>query len=148
MEPPAAGQSTTGRKHLLIVEDNLVNQRLAVRFTEKLGYTSDLAVNGKEAVELVLRNSYSLVLMDCQMPLMDGLEATREIRAREAGRRTAIVAVTARALKDDEERCLAAGMDAYVPKPLNLARLAEVVATWSADATGSIPEQKLSYPLN
>jgi signal transduction histidine kinase/ActR/RegA family two-component response regulator len=147
-EWPAAGQSATGRKHLLIVEDNLINRRLAVRFTEKLGYTSDLAANGKEAVDLVLRNSYSLVLMDCQMPIMDGLEATREIRAREAGRRTAIVAVTARALKDDEKRCLAAGMDAYLPKPLNFARLAEVIATWSADATGSIPEQKLSYPLN
>jgi CheY-like chemotaxis protein len=111
----------------LIVEDNLVNQRLALRFTEKLGYASDLAVNGQEAVDLALSKQYALVLMDCQMPVMDGFEATQEIRNRETGQRTPIIAVTAKAMKEDEQRCLAVGMDAFISKPLDLNRLARAI---------------------
>lgn len=114
-------------KRILIVEDNLVNQRLALRFTEKLGYASDLAVNGQEAVDLALSKQYALVLMDCQMPVMDGFEATQEIRSRETGRRTPIIAVTAKAMKEDEQRCLAVGMDAFISKPLDLNRLARAI---------------------
>ncbi|HVJ57663.1 MAG TPA: ATP-binding protein, partial [Terrimicrobiaceae bacterium] len=120
-------------KRILIVEDNLVNQRLALRFTEKLGYKSDLAVNGREAVDLVLSNHYALVLMDCQMPVMDGFEATEEIRKREVGRRTPIIAVTARAMKEDEQRCLAVGMDAFISKPLDLTRLARAIEEFASD---------------
>ena len=119
-------------KHILIVEDNLVNQRLAARFIEKLGYTSDLAVNGSQAVDLVLSKRYALVLMDCQMPVMDGFEATEEIRKREVGRHTPIIAVTARAMKEDEQRCLAVGMDAFIPKPLDLTKLAQAIESWSS----------------
>jgi CheY-like chemotaxis protein len=122
-------------KHILIVEDNLVNQRLASRFTGKLGYTSDLAVNGQEAVDMVMSNQYALVLMDCQMPVMDGFEATEQIRRRETGRRTPIIAVTARAMKDDEQRCVAAGMDGFIPKPLDLDKLARVLEEWSGRTT-------------
>ncbi|MGH9630058.1 MAG: ATP-binding protein, partial [Bryobacteraceae bacterium] len=136
--PPVETEPISISRRLLIVEDNLVNQRLALRFTEKLGYTSDLAVNGREAVQLVLSTPYSLVLMDCQMPVMDGFEATEEIRKREVGRRTPIIAVTARAMKEDEQRCLAAGMDAYIPKPLDLTKLASAIEEWSSD--GSLPQ--------
>jgi signal transduction histidine kinase/CheY-like chemotaxis protein len=122
-------------KHILIVEDNLVNQRLASRFTGKLGYTSDLALNGQEAVDMVMSNQYALVLMDCQMPVMDGFEATEQIRRRETGRRTPIIAVTARAMKDDEQRCVAAGMDGFIPKPLDLDKLARVLEEWSGRTT-------------
>ena len=122
-------------KHILIVEDNLVNQRLASRFTGKLGYTSDLAVNGQEAVDMVMSNQYALVLMDCQMPVMDGFEATEQIRRRETGRHTPIIAVTAKAMKDDEQRCLAAGMDGFIPKPLDLDKLARLLEEWSVSMT-------------
>ena len=120
-------------KRILIVEDNLVNQRLALRFTEKLGYMSDLAVNGREAVDLALSNRYALVLMDCQMPVMDGFEATEEIRKLEVGYRTPIIAVTARAMKEDEQRCLAVGMDAFISKPLDLTRLARAIEEFASD---------------
>ncbi len=123
-----------GSKHLLIVEDNAINQRLALRFAQKLGYTTELATNGREAVDLILKKQFSLVLMDCQMPVMDGYTATAEVRRAEVGRRTPIVAVTARAMEHDEERCLAAGMDAFVPKPLDLTKLAQVINEWSIDA--------------
>jgi CheY-like chemotaxis protein len=85
-------------------------------------------------VEQVLRQPYRLVLMDCQMPVLDGLGATREIRARETGRRTPIVALTAGALHSDEANCLAAGMDGFIAKPIELAKLAEVLSRWDAAA--------------
>ena len=130
---PVSSVAASASKHLLIVEDNAVNQRLALRFAEKLGYTTELATNGKEAVDLILKKQFSLVLMDCQMPVMDGYAATAEVRRTEVGRRTPIVAVTARAMEHDEERCLAAGMDAFVPKPLDLTKLAQVINDWSTD---------------
>lgn len=139
---PAESDSAPNSKRLLIVEDNLVNQRLALRFTEKLGYSSDLAVNGREAVDMVLSKEYSLVLMDCQMPVMDGFAATEEIRKREVGRQTPIIAVTARAMKEDEQRCLEAGMDAFIPKPLDLTKLASAIEQWS----GSSLPQKTASP--
>jgi CheY-like chemotaxis protein len=127
--PQASGRASQGR--VLVVEDNAVNQRLAMRFVEKLGYVAELAENGRQAVDLVLSSEYLLVLMDCQMPVMDGFAAAEEIRRRETGRYTPIIAVTARAMKEDEQRCVAAGMDAYITKPLDLARLAESIHQWS-----------------
>ena len=128
--PPQSGPSSE-QGRILIVEDNVVNQRLAMKFVEKLGYLAELAENGRQAVDLVLSSEYALVLMDCQMPVMDGFAAAEEIRRREIGRYTPIIAVTARAMKEDEQRCLRAGMDAYVTKPLDLARLAEAIHHWS-----------------
>jgi PAS domain S-box-containing protein len=106
--------------HVLLAEDNTVNQRLASRLLEKRGHRVTVANNGQEALNLLDRTSYDLVLMDVQMPLVDGLEATRLIRDREKGRGThqPIVALTAHAVKGDEERCREAGMDGYLAKPI------------------------------
>jgi signal transduction histidine kinase/ActR/RegA family two-component response regulator len=116
---------------ILLVEDNAVNQKLALRLLERMGYTADLAANGLEAVQAVQRGRYDLVLMDVQMPEMDGLEATREIVARiPQAQRPWIVAMTANAMDSDRERCMEAGMNAYIAKPIHIEELvAAVLAT-------------------
>ena len=105
---------------ILVAEDNAVNQRLATRMLEKRGHRVTVVGNGREAVELLERSSYDLVLMDVQMPLLDGIEATTLIREREKGTgiHQPIVALTAYAMKGDQDRCLAAGMDGYLAKPI------------------------------
>ena len=116
---------------ILVVEDNKVNQMVAVRLLERLGYHADVAANGREALQAMQDGNYSLVLMDCQMPEMDGYAATRELRRAEARGAThshvIIVAMTAEAMKGDRERCLAAGMDDYIAKPVNLRELESVL---------------------
>ncbi len=105
---------------MLVVEDNIINQKVAINILRQFGYQADLANNGKEAIEAVERSHYDVVFMDMQMPEMDGLEATRRICARHSATdRPYIVAMTANALKGDRELCLAAGMDDYLSKPLN-----------------------------
>lgn len=118
--------------HLLIVEDNVVNQRVATRMVEKLGCRVDVAANGQEAVEATAREGYDLILMDCQMPVMDGYEATRSIRLREGetGRHIPIIALTANAMPGDREKCLDAGMDDYLSKPVDHNRLVTVLQKW------------------
>jgi CheY-like chemotaxis protein len=122
-------QEEKHRFRILLAEDNGVNQTLAVRLLEKRGYVVSVAGDGLAAVEALKNGEYDLVLMDIQMPGMDGLEATAAIRAREklSGRRTPIVAMTAHAIKGDEEKCLAAGMDGYVSKPIQTVELFSVI---------------------
>jgi two-component system sensor histidine kinase/response regulator len=117
---------------ILVVDDNVVNQRLARRLVERLGYAVDLAGNGEEALAALARRSYTLILMDCQMPVMDGYEATRRIRERESSHRTPIVALTASAMRRDQDECFKAGMDDYIPKPIKIATLASAVKRWSS----------------
>ena len=118
-------------KRVLLVEDNIDNQKLAVHLLEKWGCRVDVSANGKEAVGMVDRFPYDLVLMDCQMPEMDGYEATAEIRRREDGdEHIPIIAITANAMQGDRERCLAAGMDDYITKPINRQNLAATLEYW------------------
>lgn len=118
------------RADVLVVDDNGVNQRIAVLMLERLGFRADVAADGLEAVEAISGTDYAAVLMDCQMPGMDGYEATREIRRRLGGRRLPIIAMTANALTEDEARCLAAGMDDFLTKPVTLEGLAQVLKRW------------------
>jgi two-component system sensor histidine kinase/response regulator len=115
---------------ILLAEDNIINQKVAVRLFQRLGYRIDVVANGREAVEAMSRIRYDVVFMDCQMPDMDGFEATCLIREHEASgtrRRVRIVAMTANAMQGDRERCLAAGMDEYLAKPISMDALAQVL---------------------
>jgi len=119
------------KSRILVVEDNRVNQVIARQMLSKLGCVVYVAVNGKEACALMQERSYDLVLMDCQMPEMDGFEATRTIRSREAGRRrTPIVALTAGVLKEEREQCYAAGMDDFLSKPIDRNELETTLEKW------------------
>ena len=132
----------TGR--VLLVEDNAINQRVARRFLERLGCEVQVVGDGKQAVDAFQRNSYGFILMDMQMPVMDGIEATRLIRDIEAGtRHTPIVALTANAMMGTLERCLGAGMDDYLTKPLDISRLQDVLDRFMEAATPPIARERL-----
>jgi two-component system, sensor histidine kinase and response regulator len=126
---------------ILLAEDNPVNQKVAMRMLEKRGHHVVLATNGREAVDALAQRSFDLVLMDVHMPEMDGFEATKAIRDQEklTGSHQSIVAMTASAIKGDSERCIAAGMDDYISKPIDIARLDEVLAAHGAQAAASSP---------
>jgi CheY-like chemotaxis protein len=131
-EPAAFDRAATARRRclrVLLAEDNPVNQRLAVRLLEKQGHEVVVAGNGREALAALERQAFDLVLMDVQMPEMDGLEATAAIRRREAetGRRLPILALTASALKGDRERFLQAGMDGYLSKPIRAEEFVQAI---------------------
>ncbi|MFQ5675902.1 MAG: response regulator, partial [bacterium] len=129
-----------------LVEDNIDNQKLGRKMLEKLGCQVNIAANGREAVNMLKRLPYDLVFMDCQMPEMDGYEATIEIRKWEREKRNSetengdsnsechipIIAMTANAMKEDEEKCLAAGMDDYISKPVSFKKLKKVMMSWTS----------------
>ncbi|RYE94939.1 MAG: response regulator, partial [Oxalobacteraceae bacterium] len=137
--PPAGGKQddapeTAAPGLVLLVEDNLINQKVALHQLGRLGYTAHVASNGEEALAAIALHDYALVLMDCQMPVLDGFEATRRIRDAErcGGRHLPIVAMTANAAEGDRERCLGAGMDDYLAKPIVRDALASMLRQHAA----------------
>jgi CheY-like chemotaxis protein/nitrogen-specific signal transduction histidine kinase len=124
-----------GPLHVLVAEDNVINQRYAQEVLEKQGYSAVIVGNGREAMLALERETFDLVLMDVQMPEMDGFEATSSIRARErfTGKRIPIIAMTAHAMSGDRDKCLAAGMDAYVPKPIQSSQLFDAISSLTSN---------------
>jgi two-component system, sensor histidine kinase and response regulator len=125
---------------VLIAEDNAINQRVAAAMVEHLGFGADVVSDGRGAVTAAAQLPYRAILMDCQLPILDGFQATAEIRALEgSARHTPIIAVTASASESDQRRCLAAGMDDYLAKPLSLNVLATLLARWAPEGTFDAP---------
>lgn len=124
---------------ILLAEDNPVNQKVALRQLQSLGYLADVVANGQEVLDLLEQVKYDLIFMDCQMPVMDGYEATRRLRQRErgSGHRTVVIALTANAMHEDRERCLQAGMDDYLSKPVLKEDLERVINYWSRQIASS-----------
>lgn len=120
--------TSTQKYHLLLVEDNEVNRKLAAKLLEKMGYVVDVVTNGQEAVNACSKHSYDLILMDCQMPVMDGFEATFAIR--HSQNTVPIVAMTGNVSERDKELCLNVGMNDYVTKPIGFSVLNETIKKW------------------
>jgi CheY-like chemotaxis protein len=137
--PPSSGDALAAGQLILLVEDNLINQKVATIILNRLGYAVHVVANGLMAVEAVKTLPYALVLMDCQMPVMDGFEATQTIRRGErgTGHIIPIIAMTANAMQGDRERCLEAGMNDYLTKPIDQNALFNVLQRW-------MPERKRS----
>jgi two-component system, sensor histidine kinase and response regulator len=143
--PPAPQSSPSARLvpsvRVLLAEDNLVNQRVVQRILEKNGHSVVLAGNGKKALEALRQETFDVLLMDVQMPEMDGLEATCAIRENEktSGMHVPIIALTAHAMKGDQDRCIAAGMDGYLSKPIQAADLLNIIEALVMERPGQAP---------
>jgi PAS domain S-box-containing protein len=147
--PTSDPQPQAASRWVLVVEDSQINQTVTVRQLERLGYRADVAANGEEALAALARRDYQLILMDCQMPVMDGFTATAKIRAREgAGPQTPIIALTANALAEERDRCMRAGMDDFLSKPVRPEALAATIARWlPAAALVGDPEAAIDLAL-
>ena len=150
--PPAVAPHPPENRHklrILLAEDNVVNQKIAIRFLEKRGYQVALAANGREAVDLSACQEFDLILMDVQMPDMDGYQATAAIRAREqhTERHVPIIAMTAHAMRGDQEQCLAAGMDCYLSKPVRPAELYAAIERFSEKIEADVPVLAVNQEL-
>jgi len=138
VSPEAAEERAGEEASILLAEDDPVNRLLALNLLASMGHRAEAVADGREALDALERRRFDLVLMDCQMPELDGYEATRELRRREAAdRHTPVVAVTAHAMAGEKERCLAAGMDDYLSKPFGVDELSEVIDRWLGDSRPS-----------
>jgi len=137
---PRVPNETRRARRILVAEDNVVNQKVATHILTRLGHHSEVVANGREALQMLERTRFDLVLMDCQMPGMDGFEATRVLRTREesTGERVPVIALTANAMAGDRELCLASGMDDYLAKPVHPNALDAIIEKWTGD-TPSTP---------
>ncbi len=124
---------------ILLVDDSGINQRVALRILKKMGYVADVAGNGLEVLDALERQHYDLILMDVQMPEMDGLEATRRIVKKLGRQRPVIIAMTANVMQGDKEKCLDAGMDDYISKPIRPQKVQSALEHWG---------EKASHPSN
>ncbi|OUS14041.1 hypothetical protein A9Q89_00780 [Gammaproteobacteria bacterium 53_120_T64] len=131
-------------KYILIVDDNRVNQQVAREMLNKLGYRSDIAINGQDAVTKSQRHDYDLVLMDCNMPVMDGYEATLEIRKQKSDFHLPIIAMSANSSDEDKDKCLLAGMDGSIGKPLRLNKLREELIFWTSENNSAGHQQAIA----
>jgi CheY-like chemotaxis protein len=135
-ELPAITNKNTSKLKLLLAEDNLVNQKVFLKQLQNLGYQADAVANGQEVLELLDKIPYDLIFMDCQMPILDGLAATKEIRRRPLSsfakhQQPVVIAITANAMKEDQKICSDAGMDDYLSKPVAKDKLAAMLELWS-----------------
>ena len=135
---PRIGAASRTPVNILVAEDNRINQMVALGLLQKLGYAADLATNGLEVLSAMKRTPYDIIFMDCQMPELDGYETTRHIRAEQRVHIPRIIAMTANALRGEEERCLDAGMDDYMSKPVRIEELRTTLERWlPASARGA-----------
>ncbi len=140
--PRSLGAAEFGAARLLLVEDNFVNQRVAVYMLAKLGHRVDVANHGREAIDMLGKSGYDLVLMDCRMPEMDGFETTRVIRDRSSAvldHEVPVIAMTANAFPEDRARALACGMNDFLAKPVDRPILASMLAKWLKPTSGTEP---------
>jgi two-component system, sensor histidine kinase and response regulator len=128
--------TTAASPRILMAEDNPINQRVGMLILQRAGFIIEVVGDGNEAVQAHMANPYDLILMDCQMPSMDGFEASRQIRAAKT-KQPIIIAVTANALAGERERCLGAGMDDYLSKPFQAEQLVAVVRKWTSGDSAS-----------
>jgi len=157
LEAPSSGAESvaTAASRILLAEDNPVNQQVAVSMLEMLGHRVELVGDGRQALEALERSNFDLVLMDCQMPELDGFEVTSRLRENEAADarageptspRVPVIALTANAMQGDRERCLAAGMDDYLSKPLTLAQLGAALGKWLPEASHELDQEQPDPP--
>jgi CheY-like chemotaxis protein len=132
---------------ILLAEDNLINQKLATRVLNKLGYTIDVAENGKIVIEMLGKKNYDIILMDVQMPEMDGLEASRLIRQSQVNQ-PVIIAMTANAMPEDREACFQAGMNDYISKPISLEILIEKLKETSENKSVKVEDALAAKKLS